>query len=45
MVIDHKSLYKSLFLKKNVIEKCFHIDIVFIKEHINNQIISKVHLV
>ena len=45
MVIDHKSLYKSLFLKKNVIEKCFHIDIAFIKEHINNQIISKVHLV
>ena len=44
IVIDNKSLYESLFSKKNVIEKCLGIDIAFIKENINNQIISKVHL-
>ena len=42
-VIDNKSLYDTFFSKKNVIEKCLHIDIAFIKENINNQIISKVH--
>ena len=41
IVIDNKSLYESLFSKKNVIEKCSRIDTAFIKENINNQIISK----
>ena len=45
IVIDNKSLYGSLFSKKNVIEKCLRIDIAFIKENINNQIFSQVHLV
>ena len=45
IVIDNKLLYESLFLKKSVIEKCLCIDIAFIKENINTQIISKVHLV
>ena len=43
--IDNKLLYESLFSKKNVIGKCLRIDIAFVKENINNQIISKVHLV
>ena len=41
IVIDNKSLYESLFSKKNVIEQCLRIDIAFIKENINNQTISK----
>ena len=41
IVIDNKSLYESLFSKKNVIEKCSRNDIAFIKENINNHIISK----
>ena len=45
IVIDNKSLYESLFSKKNVIEKCLHIDIAFIKENIDSKIVSKVHLV
>ena len=45
IVMDNKSLYGSLFSKKNVIEKCLQIDIAFIKENINNQIISQIHLV
>ena len=45
IVIDNKSLYESLFSKKNVIEKCLRIDIAFIKENIDSKIVSKVHLV
>ena len=45
IVMGNKSLYGSLFSKKNVIEKCLQIDIEFIKENINNQIISQIHLV
>ena len=45
IVMGNKSLYGSLFSKKNVIEKCLQIDIAFIKENINNQIISQIHLV
>ena len=45
VVIDNKLLYESLLPQKNVIEKCLCIDVAFIKENINNQIISKVHLV
>ena len=45
IVIDNKSLYESLFLKKNVTEKCLCIDIAFIKENIDSKIVSKVHLV
>ena len=44
IVIDNKSLYESLFSKKNVIEKCLRIDIAFIKENIDSKIVSKVHL-
>ena len=45
ILIDNKSLYESLFSKKNIIEKCLRIHIAFTKENIKNQIISKVHLV
>ena len=45
IVIDNKSLYESLFSKKNVIEKCLRIDIAFIKENIYSKIASKVRLV
>ena len=45
IVIDNKSLYESLFSKKNEMEKCLRIHIAFIKGNINNQIISKVRLV
>ena len=44
-VIDNKSLYESLFSKKNVIEKCLRIDIAFAKENIDSKVVSKVHLV
>ena len=44
IAIDNKSLYESLFSKKNVIEKCLHIDIAFIKENIDGKVVSKVHL-
>ena len=36
---------KHYFQRKMLIVKCLCIDIAFIKENINNQIISKVHLV
>ena len=45
LVINNKSLYESLFSKKNVIEKCLRIDIAFIKENTDSKIVSKVHLV
>ena len=36
---------ESLFSKKNVIENCLPIDIVFIIENIGSKTVSKVHLV
>ena len=33
-IIIDKSLYDTLFSKKNVIEKCVRIDITFIKENL-----------
>ena len=45
ILIDNTSLYESLFLKKNVIEKCLRINVAFIKENIDSKMVSKVHLV
>ena len=37
ILIDNKSLYESLFSKKNIIEKCLRIHIAFTKENIKNK--------
>ena len=42
IIIDNKSLYDTLFSKKNIIEKCLRIDIVFIKENLEKSIITKI---
>ena len=43
IIIDNKSLHDALISKKNVIEKCLHIDNAFIKENLEKKIISKIH--
>ena len=43
IIINNKSLYDALFSKKNVVEKCLHIDDAFIKKNLEKKIISKIH--
>ena len=43
IIIDNKSLYDTLFSKKNNIEKCLRIDIVFIKVNLEKSVITKIH--
>ena len=42
---DSKSLYDALCSKKNVLEKCLHIDITLLKEFSDNKSITKIHYV
>ena len=45
VVADKKSLYDALHSKKNVLGKCLQIDIVLLKEFIDNKSITKIHYV
>ena len=44
IIIDNKSLYDALISKKNVLEKCLHIDIAFIKENLEKKITKIRHV-